>query len=56
MLYFRLTDDNLKEDFTTRFSFCNRFSCFEGGKKWLKMHVFFYFCQRELKYIIYFRF
>ena len=26
------TDDNLKEDFTTRYSFCNRFSCFEGVK------------------------
>ena len=29
---FRITDDNLKEDFTTRYSFCNRFSCFQGVK------------------------
>ena len=32
LVLFVRTADNLKEDFTTRYSFCNRFSCFEGVK------------------------
>ena len=35
------TDDNLKEDFTTRYSFCNRFSCFEGVKMAKNACIFF---------------
>ena len=36
-----VTDDNLKEDFTTRYSFCNRFSCFEGVKMAKNACIFF---------------
>ena len=35
------TDDNLKENFTTRYSFCNRFSCFEGVKMVKNACMFF---------------
>ena len=41
MISKKITDDNLKEDLTTRYSFCNRFSCFEEVKMAKNACIFF---------------